>query len=408
MLCGDAVAMGSSLRSEFRTSGSVGRAAVAAVLCVLMVDQPVLAESATKRESAPVVRVNQVQGQERVLHALNRLTFGPRPGEVATVEALGLNKWFEQQLNPAGIDDAKLDARLAQYPAMQMSAEELEARYPSPAKLRQLMNGRGELPSDPTQRAMVEDQLEFYKLNKAKQEAAGAAAKAGAAADGSAARGSVEQGMQAGGGMAAAQTSDAPMPATLKGKAAQAKVQAGMDALADAGALGGDAGMQDKPIAAAEISAAAAGPEDGSGRAMALRLEGLGPEERLRAILAMSPKDVVKLRGSLQGAQLDRLAAGMTPGERETLMALPGSLRMVALETMDARVLRDVYSERQLEAVMTDFWLNHFNVYVRKSQQEPYLIPPYEREIIRPRALGNFRGPAGGDGEESGDASVPG
>jgi hypothetical protein len=37
-------------------------------------------------------------------------------------------------------------------------------------------------------------------------------------------------------------------------------------------------------------------------------------------------------------------------------------------------------SERQLEAVMTDFWLNHFNVYVRKNQNEPYLIPAYERE----------------------------
>ena len=39
---------------------------------------------------------------------------------------------------------------------------------------------------------------------------------------------------------------------------------------------------------------------------------------------------------------------------------------------------------------MTDFWLNHFNVYVRKSQQEPYLLGAYERDTIRPNALGNF------------------
>ena len=39
---------------------------------------------------------------------------------------------------------------------------------------------------------------------------------------------------------------------------------------------------------------------------------------------------------------------------------------------------------------MTDFWLNHFNVYVRKNQNEPYLIPAYEREVIRPNALGKF------------------
>jgi uncharacterized protein (DUF1800 family) len=38
---------------------------------------------------------------------------------------------------------------------------------------------------------------------------------------------------------------------------------------------------------------------------------------------------------------------------------------------------------------MTDFWLNHFNVYVRKNQQEPYLIPSYER-VVREHALGKF------------------
>jgi uncharacterized protein (DUF1800 family) len=80
----------------------------------------------------------------------------------------------------------------------------------------------------------------------------------------------------------------------------------------------------------------------------------------------------------------------MTPAQRETLLALGGSLRMVALEEMESRLQRDVYSNRQLEAVMTDFWLNHFNVYVRKNQNEAYLIPAYERDAIRAHALGNF------------------
>ena len=39
---------------------------------------------------------------------------------------------------------------------------------------------------------------------------------------------------------------------------------------------------------------------------------------------------------------------------------------------------------------MTDFWLNHFNVYVKKNQNEPYLLPRYERDAIRPHALGKF------------------
>ena len=76
--------------------------------------------------------------------------------------------------------------------------------------------------------------------------------------------------------------------------------------------------------------------------------------------------------------------------QRETLAALQGSPRMVGAELLQSRMLRDIYSERQLEAVMTDFWLNHFNVYVRKNQNEPYLLPAYERDVIRPNALGKF------------------
>ncbi len=90
------------------------------------------------------------------------------------------------------------------------------------------------------------------------------------------------------------------------------------------------------------------------------------------------------------GSAVRRLAEGMTPDQKETLVALPGSLRVVALESMESRLDRDIYSDRQLEAVMTDFWLNHFNVYVRKNQNEPYLLRAYERETIRPNALGNF------------------
>ncbi len=37
---------------------------------------------------------------------------------------------------------------------------------------------------------------------------------------------------------------------------------------------------------------------------------------------------------------------------------------------------------------MTDFWLNHFNVYMAKSQEAPYYIADYERNVVRPRALG--------------------
>jgi len=54
------------------------------------------------------------------------------------------------------------------------------------------------------------------------------------------------------------------------------------------------------------------------------------------------------------------------------------------------RVLRDVSSERQLEAVMTDFWLNHFNVYLRKGEYAPWYLADYQNKVIRPHALGKF------------------
>jgi uncharacterized protein (DUF1800 family) len=63
---------------------------------------------------------------------------------------------------------------------------------------------------------------------------------------------------------------------------------------------------------------------------------------------------------------------------------------MIGAELLESRMLRDVYSERQLEAVMTDFWLNHFNVYIKKNQSEPYMLPSFERDVIRPNALGKF------------------
>src|SRR5207245_9745404 len=67
-----------------------------------------------------------------------------------------------------------------------------------------------------------------------------------------------------------------------------------------------------------------------------------------------------------------------------------GGPRFVVIEVLASRLVRDIYSQRQLQAVMTDFWLNHFNVYVKKNQNEPYLLPAYERETIRPHALGKF------------------
>ena len=56
----------------------------------------------------------------------------------------------------------------------------------------------------------------------------------------------------------------------------------------------------------------------------------------------------------------------------------------------EQKVLRAVYSERQLDEVMVDFWFNHFNVFAGKGQTRGYLTE-YERDAIRPHVLGKFR-----------------
>lgn len=64
--------------------------------------------------------------------------------------------------------------------------------------------------------------------------------------------------------------------------------------------------------------------------------------------------------------------------------------REVLMELSEAKLLRAIYSERQLDEVLVDFWFNHFNVFAGKGQTRVY-ITEYEREAIRPHVLGRFR-----------------
>src|ERR1700678_440607 len=113
----------------------------------------------------------QLRGDARILHALNRLTFGPRPGDVDAVRALGpgntgLDKWFDQQLHPENIDETDLDARLAQFPAMQWSTQDLLYRMPSQAMIRQAADGKINIPGSGTLHAVYENQIYRYQMRK--------------------------------------------------------------------------------------------------------------------------------------------------------------------------------------------------------------------------------------------------
>ena len=75
----------------------------------------------TKSDTAPA----SLTERQRILHALNRFTFGPRPGDVERVEQVGLDVWLDQQLDPQSIDDGAVDAKLAEFRTLQMPTHEL-------------------------------------------------------------------------------------------------------------------------------------------------------------------------------------------------------------------------------------------------------------------------------------------
>ena len=116
----------------------------------------------------------------------------------------------------------------------------------------------------------------------------------------------------------------------------------------------------------------------------------LPKEKRMSAILAMAPDQRRLFLTLVPGPQRDRLVADFSPDQRELFQAMIAPLSVVTSELQQAKLLRAVYSDRQLQEVMTDFWFNHFNIYLYKDSDQ-YLVTSYERDVIRPRALGKFK-----------------
>ncbi len=74
----------------------------------------------------------ELTADQQVLQALNRLTFGPRPGDVERVRAAGVDRWIDEQLHPERIADASADAFVARFPVLAMSGAELLREFPPP------------------------------------------------------------------------------------------------------------------------------------------------------------------------------------------------------------------------------------------------------------------------------------
>jgi len=281
---------------------------------------PVHVPSATHaRASAGKATPEKLTGEQRALHALNRLTFGPRPGDLQKVMDVDVNDWIEQQLHPEEISDTVLDGKLGQFRTLRMSIRELVQTFPNNNLVRGAAEGKVALPVDPMKRAVYEVQISILADRQKQDQAA------------------------------------------RDGKTLDADAKAKID-------------KQNQDSVAAQADGILALPK----------------EKRMEAIIALSPDERRLFVIHIRGPQRDRLLADFPPDQREAFLAMNGPVGVVIGELQQAKLLRALYSERQLQEVMTDFWFNHFNIYLNKDADQ-YLVTAYERDVIRAHALGKFK-----------------
>jgi uncharacterized protein (DUF1800 family) len=290
-----------------RTPFSFAKSLLAAVLAAALASPfgltlpaasaaPAPSANEKKQSQDPVLKglpITELSEDEAILHALNRLAYGPRPGDVERIKQIGLANWIDQQLHPESIDDHAMEARLEQYPTLKMSSAQLIAKYPPPKQTLKREQRRAQAAARPA----------VSPASVATQDAPGQSGQ--------------DARMTSSGEQANAQesTEDANAPAPMKQP-------------------------EDNP------------PARVAGKRADL---GVNPESTPRALSDESRRP-----------------------------------QRVVAELAMAKMIRAIYSERQLQQVLDDFWFNHFNVYAAKGADR-WLLTSYERDVIQPHALGKFK-----------------
>ena len=274
--------------------------ALGAGLCLAAV--PGIFAYARQKNAAPSRQFQKsLSADQRVLQALNRLTFGPRPGDVQEVKSIGLKKWIDRQLHPDDIpENPTLARKLTTLDTLTMSGAELVRNYPTPRMVRQMVDGQLPFPTDPDRKLMLTKLMERFDERQAK---------------------------------------------------------------------GGDA-----PAA--------------PGQLRSLR-QGTAPQ-RLAAFLSLPREKQDDAIAAMPQGLRQGLFVLAPPELRRRIELANGPQQVVARDLTEGKLLRAVYSNRQLDEVLTDFWFNHFNVYLDKGADR-YLVTAYERDVIRPHVLGKFK-----------------
>jgi len=266
--------------------GSGQRLAALPLILALLASTFALGAGAQQKKRAVTARLSEDQ---RILHVLNRLGFGARPGDVERVRKMGIESYINQQLSPEKIVDPLAEAKVQNLATLNMTAAELYEKFPQPNQLLQQLQRRGELPAD----------LAAARENRVKGNA-----------------------------------NAAPAP----------DVQKSGEVMELPGAMP----KQDASPNATQSTNA--------------------PNNPVNPLDNEKYREVLREYYAKNGLQLPQRIVG---------------------ELQASRILRAVYSERQLQEVMVDFWTNHFNVFAAKGADR-WLLTAYDRDTIRPNALGKF------------------
>jgi uncharacterized protein (DUF1800 family) len=292
---------------------------------------------------------HKLSKDRQVLHVLNRLTFGPRPGDVDRVHRLGAEKWVRQQLQPQLIaEDPLVEGRLKPLASLQLATWQLYETYMPVAQPTLVAAVPARRPLD---QLVSPEQLQKLSTGTPEERLAAIGA----------------------------------IPSETLGPVLAALTPKMLEGLPDLQKLAERARQTETARQRVVLQSTVMSintlltPEE-------RRVTQQGTlAERRALLLSFDPQKRKQVLRALPAAAV----AGLPEFQREAMAARQPPV-FVNQELIDSRLYRGLYSNRQLEEVLVDFWLNHFNVFNGKGPTR-MLLTSYERDAIRPHVLGRFR-----------------
>ena len=288
----------------------------------------------------------KLSADKQIVHVLNRLTFGRRPGDAEQVRRLGVQKWIDLQLHPERVqENPVLDSKLRPLETLKLAMWQIQEKY-SPAT-------PGRVIRPPAAQSILTPQ-QFGRLMNCSVEDRRTLLTTLRPEDRRVVLANVPP--QVLEGLPEDWVQEAAKARQAEQEARQKEFRRLMPPLTDL-------------LSPEEVRTAQRGSRD---ERMAL-LNSLDPEKR-RQVLRVLPSE----------------ALSDLPDLRREAMAVRQPQELVNSDLIENKLYRAIYSNRQLEEVLADFWMNHFNVFNGKGQDR-VLLTSFERDAIRPHVFGHFK-----------------